>query len=95
MSRVNQVRVALVGYQPGDRVVVFQDTGSMLRGAHNNTHNNVESFPRAGVVLDPVELNVPAGNVRAGCLLVWLDYPPHDNGFVKGWWVLPRDLRPE
>lgn len=92
MNRVNQVRVALVGYQPGDRVIVFQDTGSQLLGVRGA---DVKDFPQAGVVLDPVGLGVSIENRRAECLLVRLDHSPYDNGRVEGWWVFPRDLRPE
>lgn len=82
-SRVAQVKLALVGYEPGDRVVVFQDTGSFLE---------MESLPRSGVVVHPL-----AGHERdrPNCFCVLMDRHPFTNGTVNGWWVLPQDMRLE
>ena len=82
---VDKVRIILAGYEPGDRVVVFRDTGSFLQDL-------TRLLPRSGVIVEPI-----AGheNDHPGCHLVLVDRPPRNNGTVNGWWVLPQDLRLE
>lgn len=85
MNSVDKVRIILAGYEPGDRVVVFRDTGSFLQDL-------TRTLPRSGVVVEPMEGHK---DVRPDCHLVLIDRHPRTNGKANGWWVLPQDLRPE
>ncbi len=79
-NRVAQVTVALVGYQPGDRVVVKKVLGDWpgLRDRHG--------------VIDPTRWG--KGHDR-DWFLVRFDEPPCTNGKDAGWWVDRSDMSPE
>ncbi len=88
MNRVNQVLIALIGYQPEDRVTVYRDTKSNLGIFSNRGSGYPLRNPQPGVILE--------GPLDQGRFPVLFDNHPRKNDKGDGWWwVHPDDMRPE
>lgn len=86
--RVNQVRVALVGYQPGDRVLVYRDTKSHLGIFKDYGGRFPARLPQPGIILE--------GFLSNDRFPVAFDELPKRSGHETGsWWVHPEDMRLE
>lgn len=78
-ARINQVRIALTGYQPGDRVIVNKVLGSWP---------DLRKIP--GLILPKSRWTD-----RKDWFLVRFDEAPCGNGKDEGWWVERAELKPE
>lgn len=78
-NRIAQVRVALLGYQPGDRVIVNKVMG-----------NWPDIRKKPGVILSQ-----KWNGHECDWLLVRFDEEPRNNGKDEGWWVERAELEPE
>lgn len=87
-SRVNQVRTILLGFCPGDRVIVYRDTKSRLGIFSNRGGVYPLRNPQSGTILE--------GLLSDDRFPVLLDSLPRGNDQGDHWWwVHPDDMRPE